>query len=1060
MHTVPSLVGTGTAIAAAATGLVFAQPSDSESYPSRPETPEQRIFQDQEPVRHSRLGNSPRPSPFTNSARRPVYRAVSRPPLSRYQRPRSSHYTHSQPNAGSRPQSSVRHGDSPILAEPSRDSISSNSSWIRRLSIRPLSQHGSGSPRSSVGPDSPSIAFSYGSGAPILPSSGTAAPPLPPNKLVKRTPSDQARDSVYATRPRTRSHLPALRRPATSHQRSATLQQQQLHAGFDAVVALETAPPPTAVSQSQSCQPFNSAPNQNYQATRATPRWVSYIHSKTSSSTVRHTAGRLGEFTPQSRNIPRRLSLSGGGKHTIHLVPASMVTESSAVPDQAPKGSISQDVARPVEDRESRPKSPEQTPSRQAKRSMSMTFSAAGSWVSRTSGSIRRPKRGPDPISGSKRIVSDPVSTVHPAVEPSSSATSELPVPPLRLKTQGSAIDFSTATATPRQRNISSPLPVLTRLSSFHVDLSRLGSSGGATTNSVRPNQSSGSSSSSTTMSHFRAPQNDKPPAPVDNTDVESRAFLSGDDDDTDCKSDTMFDSLRTVASGRVRTVETPLDSMYDDSPPSTAGNGRSKRLSIQEMLAKAWEGDNRIMEEDESFPTPIHPHGHTDAADSRAPRFTGGRFSIESSTDGHVPVVADFNRIDDDAPYNALSAPSRGSPSNPKGINPNVRLALANISGNGTPEVGSHDSHHERPVSHLFDWSGKSPRPKTAYGKQETDTRGGRASMRKGPTPMHVRSQSVPVYGTWGLGTKTISGNENDDKTQSNVFAVPESIQATQPSLSLLVNDLKRLCRHARDLDLLEGPQKVLWKEAEGIIALASPDEDSLDVDVPSASPTQDPLDVSERFLEDAFDATSIDRFDAVFDGAEPVISKTAVVRERHSPRRRSVFSPDDDIFGNWPLPDESTTPSNRQSRPRTPENRPGKAQDVTVVVRSVMEAVQRTSAPGPAQPTGFSKSNRMHFDTNSLKALVRRAGELRDSLSDTIRRADQITQSPARTPRHERNIESSPAFTKVFEDPGSSPPRRGIRSRGTTPLRDTTSPGNSPSSSLSRRVHIMRVS
>src|SRR5207244_2600200 len=86
----------------------------------------------------------------------------------------------------------------------------------------------------------------------------------------------------------------------------------------------------------------------------------------------------------------------------------------------------------------------------------------------------------------------------------------------------------------------------------------------------------------------------------------DGRDLVSGDEDDTDFKSDTLFDSLRTIGSGRVRAVETPLESVYDESPPSTGGNKRSKRLSIQEILDRTWDEDSKIMEEDETNLTPV----------------------------------------------------------------------------------------------------------------------------------------------------------------------------------------------------------------------------------------------------------------------------------------------------------------------------------------------------------------------------------------------------------------------------------------------------------------------
>jgi hypothetical protein len=315
-------------------------------------------------------------------------------------------------------------------------------------------------------------------------------------------------------------------------------------------------------------------------------------------------------------------------------------------------------------------------------------------------------------------------------------------------------------------------------------------------------------------------------------------------------------------------------------------------------------------------------------------------------------------------------------------------------------------------------------------------------------------------------FGGSTAGG---DDQDHQDMFAVPESIRATQPSVkahsgqirefSLLVNDLKRLCRHGRDMALLDGPYKSLWKEAEGIITLASPDEDSEDGDRHSEfSLDLDGFDADERLLRDGMDAESLDKLDAAID-SHPAMSKTAVVRERPSPRRRSVFSPDDDIFGFNASTDNHA--ANKTSRPRTPEPGSRKSPDVNGVVRHVMEAMQQRSVVAQPQQTS-TKSDRVHFDTNSLKALVKRAGDLRDILSDAIRKVDQITQSPARTPRHERmdrHPESSPAFTKVFDEPTATPPRRIAKSRSNTGTVDSQSPDNSPSSAINRRLQMMTV-
>ncbi|KAJ4266383.1 hypothetical protein NW762_004367 [Fusarium torreyae] len=1122
MQTVPSLVGTGTAIAAAASGLVFGQPTtepNSFSPSTRRASHSRRASIDREPSTQSPPGNFASSRPATSNAAPSALGAshyhtlprpttASRPPLSRYQRPPMPQTQSTPPpQVSSRKSSFVRQPDSPAVIPESRDSISSNGSWIRRLSIRPLSRHES--LRSSVGPDAPSI-FSHGSAAPILRGSGAST--LPPNKLVKRSTSTR-NDPDPIPRRRAKSHLqllPILRRPATSHQRSATLQQ------FRPDSALSTSRDSNNFSFDDQSRPHEFlAPSLIDPPSRSTSarksRWLSYFHSKTSSISGRTGSSRFGELSPHARAVSsKRICTESDERSRVHLVKPRMVSAASAPRGLLPAAQI-QEETRPVQPVvDDQTPSPEGTPSRLPRKSISMPFASAGTWAVRTSGSLRRPKRGAEPRIGNKRHVSEPLTGAQSGADPRTNPPLESTLPASSPLSGRQGLSLGSAAGVQlksRKRNSSSPVPPLPRLANFHVDASRLGSSAGVSTHQSRPNQPSGSSTSSTAMSQLRAPQHDRT-STMESSEGDTRDCTSGDDDDTDFKSDTMFDSLRTIGSSRARAVETPLESMYDESPPSTAGNGtKTKRLSIHEILGRTWDEDDKIMEEDENASTPVRTVNRSETS----PRFTlESRFN-SSPYDVSISANKEYSRLsldddfdddwakDDEFQCNPLSPPSKGSSLNSRGINPNVRLALANISGNGLPDTNGHDAHNDRPLSTLFDWSepsthdktdsGRSPRPKTAYAK-EMDPRGGRSATRKGPTPTHVRSQSVPVvhdspedakttgskYGTWGMGTKTASEDWDDDfefggssmdssDKEDKLFAVPESIRATQPSVkahsghirefSLLVNDLKRLCRHGRDMDMLDGSQKHLWKEADGIIALASPDEESLDEDNDDQKSTSsinfDAFDIDERFGDEGFDDHSMNRLDAAFDGHEPPMSKTTVVRERHSPRRRSVFSPEDDIFGNWPPTDNP--PSSRPSRPRTPENKYSKAHDVSGVVRSVIGAMQHRV------PDQTPDNGKVHFDTNSLKALVKRAGDLRDALSDIVRRADQITQSPMRTPRHERQHDSSPAFTRVFDDPGSSPPRRAVRSRGNNSLIEAASPENSPSPGLPQRMQMMTV-
>ncbi|KAJ6788095.1 hypothetical protein PWT90_05048 [Aphanocladium album] len=1266
MQTVPSLVGTGTAIAAAASGLVFGHPTDSDA--DRPLA--RRVLHkrnaslDPSPNRHDRLSfPSAASRPATshphqamtmaaedvNNSTLPRPASRSRPPLSRYQRPQSSQFPSRRSSIKNNALGNETEVTSAHQVDSRRNSLSSTGSWIRRLSLRPLSQHGS-SPRSSMVVDRQSVTLSHSSTAPIL-RPKSAAPNLPPNKLVKRSPSTHAHDSQQVSRSKSRGHLPTLRRPATSHQRTATLEQLRLNAQENQGFPLSGEPKYSFEQRPSTDSVFTGSNTTTSQTLSENTHWSSFFHSRRTTLAV---DGRPSTGSPRSRaNTVRRISAKAFSvcQNTVHLVKPKMVTSSSVpslrrgpsthlappaeiVPEQAEqeaheeqKYTNQQALAAARQDEALSPTRAEDgrddvterpSSSMRMRRSLSTSFATVtGHLVAKTSGSIRRPKRGERqpvsavssvgrrhasaPISGSTAVLAgvehETMGLKPPMASPKQGPQQPLPRTvsasaaldaPLQQKHQqqpqqagqhaqqpqqvqqvqqrtrqpsrhhhhhqrpqqqhpqhpyGAATTTTTTSSSSfhgsHKRNLSSPLPPppqralnfqidnsLPRAASFSPAFGPAGGVAAAATavHSVRPLQPSTSSTASSALStsHQRSPYYETSPV-MEGFDSDARGFTSGDDDDTDFKSDTLYDSLRTVASSRARAVDTPLESVYDESPPSTASNGKARRLSIHEMLDKAWDADDRITEEDETSQTPVRApatkvnaptrhdaaHNGPSANDLRLavnpihssfPTRDFGRMSLEDDFDD------DWARYEDEADshISPLSAPSKSS-LNAKGMNPNVRLALANMS-NG--DEGSENAPHpERPLSNIFDWSEpstqdkhdaerRSGRPQTAYGKQAVDPRGGRSANRRGPAPAHVRSQSVPVvhdaadehkptgakYGTWGLGTKTVSEDwdedfefgsaaDNDDRANESMFAVPESIRASQPSvkahsgqireLSLLVNDLKRLCRHGRDMGLLEGSQKALWKEAEGVIALASPDDETMDDDLDSnPSVDLDAFDGKAKQGDSRPKTPQTEPFHVGSPKLEPSISKTAVLRERHSPRRRSVFSPDDDIFGGAESSADKKAGSSKkpsQQPPQTPE----RLADVNGVVRTVMEAMQHRSHSDAILETG-KPSRKVQFDTNSLKALVRRSGELRDALSDIIRRTDQLTQSPARPLRHDRDRgpDSSPAFTRVFDDPGSSPPHRGTtRSRGNTSLKQTTSPDSSPPPQMERRFPLMTV-
>ena len=962
---------------------------------------------------------------------------------------------------------------------------------------------------------------------------------MPPNKLVKRSPSQKG-ISIDQPQRRSRGHIPSLRRPATSHKRSANL--QQLRADTDVT---GSGMRPSYSFEEPICPEdlLGVSPVVDGNAEGLLSRsWSSFLHSRARQLVAGYRPTARSGDSPgnTTKTISKRIFPKDNMQPTAgpHLVKADMISSSYV---------LSGSVATPHVEKETAGKrhqagdildsldTPDGRSAARPKRSLSSTFAPAGSWLPKPPGSLRRSKRRdanhdatPSGSLEGKRHVSAPVRVWEPTVGRPQNTTNAAPTAPIQ---QGWA--HSSAAMAPQagpKRTSSSPLPPPSIVAGSGVDTSRRSPSGGAGARFSRPNQPSGSSTSSGAMSQFRGSHlHYEKSSAAGSFDGDARDLTSGDDYDTDFKSDTPFDSLRTMGSGRGRTIDTPLESVYDDSPPSTGGTKRSKRLSIQEMLDRTRDASDRISEEDENIVTPVritqrisgngayhvsigesrHVTGSS-TIDTTVPIRDFGRFSLDDDLD------EDWARDElDDIPVSALSPPSKESSLGAKGLDHNTRLALASMDSDELANVRvMPNTGHERPLSNLFDWSeaptqdkldsdGSAGRPNTSYMKQSAaDPRGGRSSVRKGPTPTHIRSQSVPVvnettdnfkpqgakYGTWGLGTKTVSEDWDEDfefaassntageKSSRDLFAVPESIRASQPSvkahsghireLSLLVNDLKRLCRHGREMDMLSGDQKPYWKEAEGIIALASPDDDEIMGDAKSESTVY--LDAFEdggdtMSIEDSDDGM-LGRLDAIVERSDTVMSKTAVVRERQSSKRRSVFSPEDDIFGsNWPLTDGSSRP-HRQARPYTPDHKSPKSPDTNGIVRSVLGSMHERSyaerVSSDEHWMGQQNAKKMHFDTNSLKALVKRAGELRDVLSDMIRGVDQLTHSPARTPRHERRLESSPAFTRVFDDPGSSPPRHSVsKSRGSLKHAESNSPESSPPN-IGRRVPLMTVS
>ncbi|KAK3342806.1 hypothetical protein B0H65DRAFT_230785 [Neurospora tetraspora] len=1131
MQAVPSLVGTGTVVAAAATGLVFGQPPDLD--PPRPIS-KRKMAHDCDlfrmPMASPRPGTSgalltsPQSEYFPYASFDPTFDVVPGPLTSHptnstgVQRPGS---LPPPPSRGNRSQSFIRSHSPRSTGNSVRDSSSSRESWLKRLSIRPLSQHGI-SPRSSMGPDSPSINFSNnGSEAPMLRSNTTttSGQQATPNKLVKRITTGQGGNSEAKQKRGSRPQLPTLRRPATSHQRSMTLQQLQgtfCPTPVDPKFSLEEEPEP---------QDRTTNPQADAGVAKGRGRWTSFFHARILRSSGRRSGVRLSESSLDNLLLPsKRVQVHTDNAPRPYLTKPDYIA-ACPTPEMKPRQSRPETRGGRLEGLDSAPLA---SPTRQLRRSLSVRNLNSTETRALKSTNARRPRRGTaSDAEGSGRHAGGPgpmddfmLAAPNRADQPEARPAWDGISPP----TQTTPKQFETGLrpglrlVISHKRNPSSPLVPMSRIPSLNVDVTRLDQPS-PTPSSASPSPYQGP------INYMSATQGagrsgEQASTLVGSESIDGRDGLSGDDDDTDLRSDGMYDSFRTGASSsRLRTVETPLESMFDESPPGTAGNSKNKRLSIQEILGQSWDGATRIMEEDESLPPTLRAAYLSDATriahdgndqnsyelDPTPTLSLGehdfGRLSLDDDDDD------DWARDDDEAFSNHLSPPST---TNSSSVSPAIRQALAGLCEQSNADLG-HDALDDRPRSNIFDWceppsvdkfdhDGQSLRPKTVHGKQVLDLRGGRSVIRKGPSAAHIRSQSVPVvvpdlaegskptpkFGTWGLSSKTVSEDWDDDfdfdevpvsatgcKDSATSFSmvVPASIQASQPSvkahsgqireLSLLVNDLKRLCRHGKELDILNGPAASKWEEAENIIELASPDEEDEDnADTSSQSTESKISSIDERYLEEGFDGSILDKQIDPFEAMPPPMGKTTVIRERQVARRRSVFSPDDDIFGGgWPLTDGSA----KATRPHTPE-RSTSPTGKSAMIATVIEAMQQqrsTADPvkhvAPVKPS----SSKLFFDTNSLHELVKRAGQLRDSLAETVRRAELLTQTPTSTPRVEppksrHNLDGSPAFTRVFTDPSASPqsPQRRLpKSHSTNSVLRRKSSVDSP------RLHMMTV-
>lgn len=862
-----------------------------------------------------------------------------------------------------------------------------SSSWMRRLSFQPESRS------SFQTPHSPSI---HGPASPgFAPSSQRRAP----NKLVKRPPSQHsAANPLLSQAPPSPSTF-TLRRPATSYQRRESRGHKATHSlCFEP--GLTSHPPSQATvglpSDNEGWQPYLNAdpsvqperPIRRFSTTtkpkdqvlrRIIPRLDSLPVLLLATSLTNKEPGRDIHLEESAPDSPVEFRDPFRPIHTISQEPETQSLTKAKVRQSSLAG-------------EADPKSPAPSP-RLAGSSTSDNVSLAypkRRAISSPVSNLSKPEGAPFPARRfiERRNITDPSVFSRPH---HSSRVEALK--PLTLGIMG-----------PRNKTVSRSRANTGHSQELPSDTVALSTLAGSVRH--RPKRHSIAASD--------------PASTVIGSD-DTRIFTSGDEDDTDFLSDTAFDSIRThITTQSNAGLHAPrIETIFDQSTSSCYINAESSKPDDQ--VDQIGSREPKAMKTDDNV-TPVR-------FSSRGTLEAHG-FEDEESKLSFPSDLTD----DEDALSLVASLPGEAGGQMPQcgeslvGNGPTFPLRIAGSDVRGL----SHDSLESYPKVNIFDWSeqpkndretqGADGRPRTVHGKHGPDARGSRPPGRKPPNTLHLRSQSVPVsrdppasnesrqtsgkFGTWGLGSKGVSEDwdsdfefeDADDNTAGESIKpnrnpdvprrgmmVPQAIMDRQASLhgqfgqvqelTLLVEELKRLRHQASFLGIVRGPSNELWKEAEGIVDLATLDDEDT-----SHSPPGSPSSLTFSFDDSEGESSTNDIF-----------------------KRASG---------------ESWQPSFSEHSTSIHSNRAADEKEIPTKANSVLDLIYRQRvSPDPAlNETQVPKSKKLPFDTQSLRDLVVRAGVVTRALKEVIRKAEGVTVDP------NENIQTpNPPFSRIFHKPSN---------------------------------------
>ena len=570
------------------------------------------------------------------------------------------------------------------------------------------------------------------------------------------------------------------------------------------------------------------------------------------------------------------------------------------------------------------------------------------------------------------------------------------------------------------------------------------------------------------------------------------------DDDSMDFQSDTAYDSLatRATASSHSGLRGLRIESVFEEVPPTSNGNtllGLEELIregsldkhfhgvKVDESLAYAddvgfasnlqqrqSQGDNSSTEprsttppyrerslDDDPMATPVPKKVYNSVhvmnssppsmATPRQTTLSSAAILEEQPSGPSIELLSDLDWTASGEPIFDDASMLPGIPSSPTW---NSHIERNNVV---IDETSTYERSSEKRAS-IFGWSenhksnqdglnGSSPRPKTVHGKQDMELRGSRPIGRRGPSALHLRSQSVPVtrdlahdfetvrmsskFGTWGLGTKGVSEEwsedfDLDDATGPTTLdmvdengsisntgsirgvKVPQAIIDRQASVRgqfdqvqefmVLVEELKRLRVQGTTLQLVQTQSQSLWEDAESIVNLATlNDEDDDDFPIPQSPTSQ----------------MSVDGFDDDY--------HTPGQSRRHSGRHLRQSSE----LGR--SGSGTTTPT--AGRPR------GESLAHARILLQDFHHKRNGPESSPAE-IEIHKQKKLPFDTQDLHDLVVRARHIKGALKELLRKADPIAAvSPTKSPK----LFQDPPFSNIFKKPEGSPPPS-PRKRGMT--------------------------